>query len=672
MNRILQTIILCLAFTYSYADIVQVDGINYKTNDDGTATVLPNNYDENTGGMVIIGLNNGYPGDVVIPETITDNEVTYTVTSAYEGTFSNATKMTTISLPATLISLGDTPFASCNKLTSITVSPDNPVYSSEDGVLYNKAKSVLISCPGGKTGSFAVPESVTSIANSAFYGCSKLNSIQLPSSLQDIGTNAFRACLIMTEINIPEGIKVLEEGVFRGCSALKKAIIPSSVTKINDYAFYYCQSLNEVQILGPVTSIGSYAFSSCVKLPSIQLPSTLLTMGDRVFDSTSRIASITLPASLRSIGIANFRACTNLISIDIDKSNQFFCCENGVLYDKQKEKIICCPPRKQGIFIIPETVKTIDSYAFFMCRYLTDIKLPVSLYEIGSSAFANCSNLTTLTLPNALRRIGKSAFIACNALQSITSYSIVPPVNTPNVFSTTTYELPLYVPSAAIASYQNSDEWENFTNIIPVTDMMTANVKNAFTNAVTCVDINICNAQTNVSGYTMELQLPEGMSLVYDENGDPICNFTNRLRNSQPSLTINGTAETGYTITVSNDEKMVVGNEGDVMSLMVSVSKDVEPDNTYTGTISSCSITYADGTTSNSADNSFDINVESARLGDCNRSGEINVVDVMLTVDQILGINVTNYFWQLSDMNRDGYITVVDVMEIVNIILGIM
>ena len=119
----------------SLADNVKIGGINYRISG-STATVMPNNYDDSSGSVIVIGLNNGYEGDVVIPETITVDGVSYEVTSAFEGTFSNSTKLTSVSLPSTLTDLGSTPFSSCNKLLSINVSPDNPTYSSVDGVLY--------------------------------------------------------------------------------------------------------------------------------------------------------------------------------------------------------------------------------------------------------------------------------------------------------------------------------------------------------------------------------------------------------------------------------------------------------------------------------------------------------------------------------------------------------
>lgn len=673
MRTICKALLLyILLFTLPvHAVDIQVNSINYRLFSDGTAMVLPNHFDENSGDVVIIGLNNGYDGDVVIPETVNHEGTDYQVTSAYEGTFSNSTKMTSISLPSTLTNLGNTPFSSCNKLTTINVAEENPVYSSVNGALLNKAKTTFISCPAGKTGSFEIPSSVTDIAPSAFYGCSKLTAITLPSTVQHIGDCAFRACILLTDVNIPDGITQLENSVFRGCSSLKHLTIPSSVTSIGDYVFYYCQSLTDIQFMGQVTSIGSYALSSCVKLQAVELPSSVQTMGDRVFESCNKLTSFNIPVSLQTLGIATFRGCSMLNAITVPTENAFFCSEDGVLFDKNKERLICCPSQKtgvRGVYEVPSTVKKIDSYAFFMCRLISSVKLPLSLTEIGLSCFANCSNLTKLTLPNSLRRIGKNAFITCNMLSEITCYATTPPVNTPDVFSSAAYALPLYVPSSAIADYKNSDDWERFSDIRPIKDMAFAHVDNAFCNATSSLEVSLTNAQTNVSDYSFTLQLPAGMSLMTNNDGTPAYQLTDRHSQTGTTLTMNGNQESGYIISVENRSNAVTGNEGDVLSLIFLIDEGVAA-GTYTGTIKSGTITYADGSRLTLDDTSFFINVEEGKIGDVNRDGDVSIIDVTLVVNHILGEPKGTFCWQLGDANKDGTITVADVTNIVNIVL---
>ena len=130
-------------------------------------------------------------------------------------------------------------------MISIVVDTSNAVYSSQDGVLYNKAKTVLIQYPGGKAGGFTIPNSVTSIGDSAFRACS-LTSVIIGDSVTSIGSYAF-----------PE------------CSGLTSVIIGNRVTSIGGFAFNNCPTLTRVYFNGNAPSIGSFVFSYCASNFSI-------------------------------------------------------------------------------------------------------------------------------------------------------------------------------------------------------------------------------------------------------------------------------------------------------------------------------------------------------------------------------------------------------------------
>ena len=668
MSRLTFLLLSVLLSTSIMAENFIVDGIYYQATSPTTAKVMPNGSDQNeSGGIVIIGLNNGYDGDVTIPSTITYGDNTYTVTSAENGTFANSTKMTSITLPATLTELGPTPFTSCGKLNSIIVDSENPTYSTEDGVLFNKTKTTIISCPGAQTGTYTIPSTVNKIEKSAFYGCSKLTSIELPSTINDIGAFAFRACISLKSINLPEGITEMKSGVFRGCSSLPSLSLPSTVTMIDDYAFYYCQSLTSITIHEGLKYVGDYAFSSCVKLAEISLPNTVEEFGNRVFESCSKLRSLTIPTSLQQIGKAVFRGCSSLSFIEVPEACEYFSGEEDMLFNKDKTTIICCPCTKEGYIELPSTVNTIDSYAFFMCRSITGIKFSPSLTTIGSSAFSNCTGLRELVFPNTLRNLGKSSFTSCTSLSSITSYAFTPPINDVQCFSSMTYNIPLYVPANAIPSYQNSDEWENFTSISPIAESLTAKSSDSYPGATARVSIGLNNAQTDISSYQFDMHLPEGMSLISSGNSF-IHNYTARHSSGNPVMTATDLGEGNYRLHFEADEtKKISGNEGDVVSFLIALDKEVTT-GTYTGTINEGSITYKGSQAVDLSGAEFQIEVKEGLLGDANLDGSINIGDVMLVVNIILD-NSDNYIWQLADVTRDGNLTVVDVMRIVNIIL---
>jgi hypothetical protein len=113
--------------------------------------------------------------------------------------FNNCSSLLQITLPASLVSLGDGVFSGCSKLTAINVDAANPYFASENGVLYDRSKATLIQCPGGKTGSYVIPEGVKTIASKAFYYI-PLTSLSIPSSTTTLGREALIGCSLLTSL----------------------------------------------------------------------------------------------------------------------------------------------------------------------------------------------------------------------------------------------------------------------------------------------------------------------------------------------------------------------------------------------------------------------------------------------------------------------------------------
>jgi len=122
------------------------------------------------------------------------------LTNIEERAFANCASLESVTIPASAANLGDQAFVSCNSLTAISVDPLNPFYKSSDGVLFNKSQTLLIQYPGGKMGSYEIPDGVTSIGSWAFAGCSSLASITLPNSVTSLGGWAFETCTSLTGV----------------------------------------------------------------------------------------------------------------------------------------------------------------------------------------------------------------------------------------------------------------------------------------------------------------------------------------------------------------------------------------------------------------------------------------------------------------------------------------
>ena len=221
-----------------------------------------------------------YTGAVTIPASVSYNSISYSVTSIGNYAFDQCTGLSSITIPGSVTSIGSYAFYGCTGLSSISipssvtsigkyaftfnsclffVNSNNSNFSSNDDVLYNKNQSTLIQCPVSKTGSFAIPSTVTSIAEGAFESCSGLTSVSLHNSVTSIGDHAFESCTGLTSL-----------------------ILPNSLTYIGNYAFYKCTGLTSVTITASaitppnaVTIIGDYAFDKCTSLISLYANSSI-------------------------------------------------------------------------------------------------------------------------------------------------------------------------------------------------------------------------------------------------------------------------------------------------------------------------------------------------------------------------------------------------------------
>jgi len=117
-----------------------------------------------------------------------------------EGAFSGCTSLTTIAIPASVTSIEDDAFGGCSRLASISADPQNAVYASFDGILYDKTATSILWCPPAKTGSVSIPSSVTGINGSAFSGCAGLTSVTIPGSVKVIGSGTFAGCTSLKSI----------------------------------------------------------------------------------------------------------------------------------------------------------------------------------------------------------------------------------------------------------------------------------------------------------------------------------------------------------------------------------------------------------------------------------------------------------------------------------------
>ena len=248
-------------------------------------------------------------------EGLTSVTIGDSVTIIGEYAFALCICLTTVAIPDSVTSIGEGVFSFCDSLTSITVAKNNKYYSSIDGVLFNKDKTMLIKCPEERTGSYTIPDSVTSIGDDAFRVCDNLTSVTISDSVTSIGDYAFSRCDGLTSVTIPDSVTSIGEKVFINCDSLTSVTISGSITSIGKGVFNGCESLTSVIIPNSVTSIGEDAFHNCTSLTSVTIPNSVTSIGDYAFSECTSLTKVTIGDSVTSIGYAAFSECSRLTDV---------------------------------------------------------------------------------------------------------------------------------------------------------------------------------------------------------------------------------------------------------------------------------------------------------------------------------------------------------------------
>ena len=454
----------------------------YYDNGDGTCTVtsytgtnavviIPTNIDNLTVTVIGDGDDPILSGTEVTSVTIPNSATTI------EGSAFSETGLRSITISASVSSIGEDAFLGCTNLTTITVVAQNPFYSSTNGVLFNENQTTLVEYPGGVEGTYTIPGSVTSIGDDAFaeasvtsvtipagvtnigaaafgscynlttiivavqnafysstngvlfnenqttliqYPGGFIGSFTIPGTVSGIGAAAFAFCTNLTTLIIPNSVITIGQQAFEGCWNLTNITIGTNVTTIGQQAFLGCGRLTNVTIPGSVSTIGTAAFRGCSSLTNVTISNGVTTIGTAAFESCWGLLNITIPASVIGIGEAPFNTCVWLTNITVAGQNPNYSSTNGVLFDKSQTTLIEYPGgRIATCYAIPPTVTTIAFGAFFFCPGLSGVTIPGSVTSIGSEAFENCLNLTNVTISNGVTTIGQQAFLDCASLTSV-------------------------------------------------------------------------------------------------------------------------------------------------------------------------------------------------------------------------------------------------------------
>ena len=343
--------------------------------------------------------------------------------------FYSCEQLAEIYVPSGIREISHNAFTDSPSLQEIRVDRDNPVYSDDGGVLYDKAQTKVIKCPEGKTGNYSIPVGVETISESAFAG-SHLEALSIPAGVTTLKRGSFDKCALkkisfpvtltwpveafpssieemtitgageigswpqathfttatykapwhmayqsLRKVEIQEGVTAIGIMAFQGLPVLEEVVLPNTLTKIGNYAFYEDHALRTVNLPESLRTIGNYAFCRCRALESVLIPTRLEQLGAFAFKGCSTLTSASVPGVFSDIdGV--FYGCSNLQELIISNG------PSSIKDTEHSSSIHEGDAEQPGAFAgcenlktiyLPRSIKSISAYSFFFCESLEDV-----------------------------------------------------------------------------------------------------------------------------------------------------------------------------------------------------------------------------------------------------------------------------------------------------------
>lgn len=339
-----------------------------------------------------------------------------------------------ISISESVTTIGRQAFASCTALTDLIIS---------DGVMTIDS-SAFSECTGIKE--ITIGEGVSFLNYNVFYGCTSLSTVVFNAvNCASVGTCLFNGCDSLQSITFGKNVTTIPKNAFYGCTNITEISIPNSMIDIGESAFFNCSRLAHIKLSANLQHIGENAFFGTALYTDannwtdgvLYIDNSLITtdrilsgtyavregtvcLADNALKDCQNLSVLNVPASVISIGSGMFTSCEKLTEIRVASANPSYCSDEfGVLYNKAKTALLCCPcANNTEVYDIPDSVTIIGDSAFYHCSNLKSIAFPDGLTRIGDNSFCGCG-LFEADIPNGVTEIGESAFSSCSKLTSV-------------------------------------------------------------------------------------------------------------------------------------------------------------------------------------------------------------------------------------------------------------
>lgn len=414
-NYYLLTALLFSCISVATAHDFELNGIFYNITDATNRTVEVTFRDEAYDSF------DEYTDNVTIPESVSYDGVTYSVTGIGTDAFRECYGLVKVIIPGSITNIGESAFRACIILSDFEIP----------GNVTTIGANAFEDCKG--LTSVDIPGSVKTISGYAFYNCSGITSLSIGSSVTTIGGGAFWGCSSLKDLRIEDSKETLKlehiaysskgtfydsplETIFLGRNlnyssytydgtspftqkaTLVSVTIGDSVTEIWGKMFSYCTALTEIKIPNSVTTIYSDAFNGCTGIKSITIGNGIKRIKSNAFAS----------CKIRNVHINDLAVWCN-IDFDTSSSNPFnYYFKNLYLNGEPITDLV-----------IPDCITDIKDNAFYFCNPLASIKMHKNIRSIGVSAFCSCAGLTSIEIPSNVKSIGNSAFASCKNLKEV-------------------------------------------------------------------------------------------------------------------------------------------------------------------------------------------------------------------------------------------------------------
>ena len=363
-----------------------------------------------------------YKGDVVIPSTVTYNDVSYSVAAIQYDAFRGCNTLTSVTIPETVTEIKSAAFRGTG-LTSIFIPKS---VTSIEGYVFHDCGSLASIVVDDENAYYDSRDNCNAIINKSLnrldYGCS--NTI-IPTSVKSISSSAFMGRTNLTTIVIPDNITYLLGNTFEGCSNLVSVTLSNNLNRTGSREFYGCNSLKSITIPESLTEIKAYTFYSCSSLASIEMPSSITYIDDYAFSG-----------------------CSSLKEVHINDLSAWFGIEFG--YDNIGANPLCC-----GGNLYLNNVE------------LADLVIPENVSAIPANSFAG-SGVTSVTFHEGVKSLSYEAFKNCKSLTSVIALSPIAPTMGSNAFKSISSSAVLTIPSGSTSSYEDAGWTSYFSSVVEI------------------------------------------------------------------------------------------------------------------------------------------------------------------------------------------------------------